>query len=166
FFHHRFSVSAACFFHRLHQPIPLAGALVTAVNTRDFFFAMELCARSGMNVREAIAASGAALGNRAYRAEILETKTAVERGESIAAAFDKRRFPSCVGAWLGAGESTGEVETTFSRIREFFEDEAGRRSETLTGLAEPVLILATGIIILVLVINLVIPLYELYGGVL
>ncbi|MDR2767439.1 MAG: type II secretion system F family protein [Treponema sp.] len=161
---YRFSESAAYFFDRLILRLPFAGAFVTAVNIRDFFFAMELCAQSGMNVKEALGVSGAALGNRAYRAEILETEAAVGRGESIAAAFDKPLFPSYVGAWLGVGESTGEVETTFSRIREFFEDEAERRRETLMGLAEPVLILAAGIIILVLVINLVIPLYELYGG--
>jgi type II secretory pathway component PulF len=161
----RFFPAAALFIDKITLLFPFVGPFLVSVNTRDLFFAMELCGKSGMNIRQALEVSSKALKNSAYRKETEAVEKAASRGESIARAFCRWCFPACVSSWLLLGESTGQNEEVFFQIREFFEDRVDRSREVLMGLAEPVLILAAGIIIFILVINLVVPLYELYGGI-
>lgn len=163
----RRSPTAALYFDKLVLRLPFVGSLVTAMDTLDLFFAMELCGKAGMNVADALAESQAVVRNRAYAQSATAVHEAVLRGEKISAAFaDNKTFPPVVGTWLAVGEKTGQAALVFGRIRTYFEQAVETRSGRLLGLLEPVLILVAGIIVLLLIVQFVVPLYSLYGAVL
>jgi type II secretory pathway component PulF len=165
FVSYRTSDKAAAVIDAVLIKLPVAGALISALATLDLFFAMECCGKTGMNAAAALASSSMVVGNRAFRAETGRILGKVEKGGSVATAFrEGKLFPQAVGTWLAVGEATGEGENVYARIREIFETQVEERRETALALMEPAIILVTGILILLLVMNLVVPLYSLYGA--
>jgi type II secretory pathway component PulF len=67
-----------------------------------------------------------------------------------------------VATWIAVGEKTGSVEGVFSQIRAYFENEVENGSERLMGMIEPALTLFTGLIVLFLIFQFVIPVFQLY----
>jgi type II secretory pathway component PulF len=147
--------------------LPLAGPFITSLQTLDFSFAMEMLTSSGIPVSSALQESAFAAGNRAYRNALLAVHEKLFKGEVLSRAFlEQKIFPEYIGTWIAVGEKTGSVETSFSQIRSFFQNDVENGSERLLGMIEPVMTLLIGLIVLVLVVQFVLPIFSLYGRIL
>jgi type II secretory pathway component PulF len=163
----RFSARAALALDRIVLRMPVAGPFITALESLDFFCALELCSQAGMNAALALEEAGKVLRNRYYRKSVTEVRDAIAEGEQLSRAFLERKvFPALIGHWLAVGERTGDGRAVFERIRIFFEETVDTAVERFTGSLEPILITVTGCILLALVMQFVVPLFELYGAVL
>lgn len=149
---------------RIFLGLPFIGSLAGSIQTLHLSFAVEMLTGAGITLGSALRESAAAAGNLAFRAAILEVYEELLRGGKLSRAFSSNPiFPAYIGTWIGVGERTGSVESVFTQIREYFQQRVDHSAESLTALIEPVLTLAAGLIVLVLIIQFVLPLFSLYG---
>ena len=70
-------------------------------------------------------------------------------------------FPPMVVQMIGAGESTGALDTMLGKIADFYEDEVDVAVAGLLTVLEPLLIAVLGVIVGTIVIAMYLPLFEL-----
>jgi type II secretory pathway component PulF len=147
--------------------IPLIGPFIKSLQTLDFSFAMEMLIKSGITVTNALKESAAVVSNHAYRAALMDVYEKLLHGEMLSGAFlEHKAFPEYIGTWIAVGEKTGSVETVFTQIRTFFQNDVEHGSERLMSMIEPALTLFIGIVVLALIIQFVLPVFSLYGRIL
>ncbi len=147
--------------------IPGIGSIIRHNESLTFVFAMETLVAGGFAVEEAMSEAAAVVGNRWLRGGILRARERVLKGEPLARAFEaETELPERLVRWVGISERTGAVQEVFHQLRLYYEAETEKWSERLMNLAEPVLILAVGAMIIALVLVFVVPLFSLYGSLL
>jgi type II secretory pathway component PulF len=147
--------------------LPFVGPFLTALESLDFCFALELCSRSGMNIALSLGEAQRILRNRYYAGAVGNVLETVRAGGNLSAAFlAERAFPTVIGQWIAVGERTGEAEMVFAHLKDFFTETVDSFTERFLSSLEPVLMLLTGLIVLFLVLQFVLPLFSLYGAVL
>ena len=164
---HRRSGSAALALDRILLRLPFLGNFLIALESMDFCFALELCSRTGMNIAVSLGEARHVLRNKAYAHAVAEIQeTAVAGGSLSQALLSHPIFPAVIGQWLAVGEKTGEAEMVFVHLKNFFEETIDSFTGRFLSALEPVLMLLTGLIVLFLVLQFVLPLFSLYGAVL
>ena len=95
-------------------------------------------------------------------AAIKQVRGRIERGETIAQPLRATGvFPPMVSQMIGAGESTGALDTMLAKIAEFYEDEVDVAVAGLLTILEPALICVLGVIVGGIVISMYMPLFDL-----
>jgi len=144
--------------------MPLFGGYIKAIQTMDFSFAMEMLTGSGINVHTALQETSTVIRNRAYAKALVHVHSMLLKGEQLSSAFvAHKEFPPYITTWVAVGERTGGVEPVFTQIREYFQADVDRMSERFISMLEPCLILVAGSIVLVMILQLILPLFSLYG---
>jgi type IV pilus assembly protein PilC len=59
------------------------------------------------------------------------------------------------------GEETGELEKMLSKIADFYEDEVDAAIASLTSIIEPLMMIAVGIVVGVIIIAMYLPMFKL-----
>ena len=164
---HRFSKQIALAVDKILLRIPFVGVFLAALESLDFCFALELCSRTGMNAVVSLEEAQRVLRNRAYANAVGEVKEKIAAGGSLSQAFLSRSvFPPIIGQWLAVGEQTGEAEAVFTHLKNFFIETVDSFTERFLNSLEPILMLLTGLVVLLLVLQFVLPLFSLYGVIL
>ena len=70
-------------------------------------------------------------------------------------------FPPMVAQMIGAGESTGALDTMLAKIADFYEEEVDVAIAGLLTILEPLMICILGIIVGGIVISMYLPLFDL-----
>ena len=93
---------------------------------------------------------------------IISIIAAIERGETISAPLRATGvFPPMVAQMIGAGESTGALDTMLAKIAEFYEDDVDVAVAGLLTILEPIMIALLGVIVGSIIISMYLPLFEL-----
>jgi type II secretory pathway component PulF len=80
--------------------------------------------------------------------------------------LNEKFFPDPYSRWFAFSEMTGELKQGVELMRREFEQRLIRRSRRITSLAEPVLICLAGGFLLILSVVLILPFFEMMGGML
>ncbi|MEJ2769339.1 type II secretion system inner membrane protein GspF [Mycetohabitans sp. B46] len=141
---------------------PLAGKLVRSYNTVRFASTLGILTAAGVPILRALQAAGETLNNRAMRSLVDEAIVRVREGTSLSRALgNTRTFPPVLVHLIRSGEATGDVTSMLERASEGEALELERRTMFLTSLLEPLLILAMGGVVLVIVLAVMLPIIEL-----
>ncbi|MCG1017305.1 MULTISPECIES: type II secretion system inner membrane protein GspF [Burkholderiaceae] len=141
---------------------PLAGKLVRGYNTVRFASTLGILTAAGVPILRALQAAGETLNNRAMRSLVDEAIVRVREGTSLSRALgNTRTFPPVLVHLIRSGEATGDVTSMLDRASEGEALELERRTMFLTSLLEPLLILAMGGVVLVIVLAVMLPIIEL-----
>lgn len=141
---------------------PLAGKLVRGYNTVRFASTLGILTAAGVPILRALQAAGETLNNRAMRSLVDEAIVRVREGTSLSRALgNTRTFPPVLVHLIRSGEATGDVTSMLDRASEGEAMELERRTMFLTSLLEPLLILAMGGVVLVIVLAVMLPIIEL-----
>ncbi|MDQ3889380.1 MAG: type II secretion system F family protein, partial [Actinomycetota bacterium] len=70
-------------------------------------------------------------------------------------------FPPMVSHMVRVGEETGELEKMLGKVADFYEDEVDSSIATLTSIIEPLMIIAVGIMVGVIIIAMYLPMFKL-----
>ncbi len=121
---------------------------------------------SGVSVVSAIDITGSVVGNAAYEAVLAEVSADVKGGSSISDAFGKHReIPGIMVAMTKVGEETGELGKILTTLAKFYSREVTNAVDTLVGLIEPIMIVALGLGVGVLLAAVLMPIYNLAGSI-
>jgi general secretion pathway protein F len=149
-------------FDRWLLTAPLLGKLVRGYNTVRFASTLAILTAAGVPILRALQAAGETLSNRAMSANVDDAIIRVREGTSLSRALgNTRTFPPVLVHLIRSGEATGDVTTMLDRASEGESRELERRTMFLTSLLEPLLILAMGGIVLVIVLAVMLPIIEL-----
>ena len=123
---------------------------------------MSLSLKNGVGIMETLHACKDVVNNRIFQEFISEVESKVEEGSGIAAGFaDSSFIPSIVEQMIHTGEETGSLAKVMGRLADFYERELTRRLESLSKLAEPLMLVVMGAVVGLLVSSLILPIFKL-----
>ena len=142
--------------------MPLLGKIFRKVAVARFCRTLSTLMSSGVPILEGLDITAKTSGNAIIENAIKLVRSKIERGETIAAPLRASGvFPPMVAQMIGAGESTGALDTMLAKIAEFYEDEVDVAVAGLLTILEPLLICVLGVIVGGIVISMYLPLFDL-----
>ena len=142
--------------------LPLFGRLARGYNAARFAGTLSMLAGSGVPILKALQAAAATLSHAALRADALDALVQVREGAPLGAALaGKKRFPGLLAMFARLGEQTGQLPEMLDRAARQLSNEVQRRAMTVATLLEPLLIVAMGAIVLLIVLAVLLPIIQL-----
>jgi general secretion pathway protein F len=142
--------------------IPLVAKLVRGSNTARFTRTLSILTGSGVPVLESLRISAEVVTNVPMREAVQGASDRVREGAPIGKSLAIGGYfpPMCVHL-ISSGEASGELETMLSRAAINQEREMDGLIAALLGILEPALIVSMGVIVLVIVLAILLPIFEL-----
>jgi len=161
----RLALSGAAFrlkFDAAWLNLPLLGRLSRSYNAARFASTLAMLAGAGVPILKALQAAAQTLSNRALRADAQDALVLVREGAPLAAALaQKKRFPPLLAMFARLGEQTGQLPVMLQRAATQLSAEVQRRAMQLATLLEPLLIVAMGLVVMLIVLAVLLPIIEL-----
>ena len=141
---------------------PVYGKFERSLNTARFASTLAITTGSGVPILRALDTSRDTLSNVAMKELVEEASASVREGVSLARALSaQKHFPPMLIHMIRAGEITGELPAMLERAANSQQQDLERRTLTIAGLLEPVLILAMGLVVLLIVLAVLMPIIEI-----
>ena len=142
--------------------IPVVGRLARDYNAARFSSTLAMLAGAGLPILKALQAAAETLSNRAMRADALDALLLVREGAPLASALaQKKRFPGLVSMFARLGEQTGQLPVMLQRAAAQLSNEVQRRAMALATILEPLLIVAMGLVVMLIVLAVLLPIIQL-----
>ena len=142
--------------------LPVLGKLSRGYNAARFSSTLAMLAGAGVPILKALQAAAETLHNRAMRADALDALVLVREGAPLASAMaQKKRFPGLVSMFARLGEQTGQLPLMLQRAANQLGAEVQRRAMALATILEPLLIVAMGLIVMLIVLAVLLPIIQL-----
>src|SRR6478736_1362995 len=116
---------------------------------------------SGVSILDGLESTAKTAGNRVISDAIMESRTSIAGGETIAAPLQKSAvFPPMVISMIAVGEQTGGLDEMLSKIADFYDEEVDAAVSGLLSLMEPVMIVFLGV-----VVAMYLPIFDMMNAV-
>jgi general secretion pathway protein F len=142
--------------------LPLVGRLARGYNAARFASTLAMLAAAGVPILKALQAAAETLSNRAMRGERVGALVQVREGAPLANALAaKKRFPGLLPMFARLGEQTGTLPQMLQRAATQLSLEVQRRAMALATVLEPLLIVAMGGMVMLIVLAVLLPIIQL-----
>ena len=142
--------------------LPLVGRLSRGYNAARFAGTLAMLAGAGVPILKALQAAAETLSNRAMRADAMDALVQVREGAPLASALaGKKRFPGLLAMFSRLGEQTGQLPRMLERAARQLGTEVQRRALQMATILEPLLIVAMGGIVMLIVLAVLLPIIQL-----
>jgi general secretion pathway protein F len=142
--------------------LPVIGRLARGYNAARFASTLAMLATAGVPILKALQAAADTLSNTALRHDAQEALVLVREGAPLASALaQKERFPRLLVMFSRLGEQTGTLPTMLQRAAQQLSEEVQRRALQLATILEPLLIVAMGGIVMLIVLAVMLPIIQL-----
>ena len=149
-------------FDAMWLTLPLVGRLARGYNAARFAGTLAMLAGAGVPILKALQAAAETLGNRAMRADAMAALVQVREGAPLANALAaKKRFPGLLPMFARLGEQTGTLPKMLERAATQLSLEVQRRAMALATVLEPLLIVAMGAVVMLIVLAVLLPIIQL-----
>lgn len=122
--------------------------------------------KRGVPIVEALNITADTLTTPSFREAASKFGEEVAKGSLLSDAMMKNRkiFPPAMIQTIKAGEKTGMLDKVLLELANFYEGEVERDLKRLTTMLEPIMILAIGVAVGVMVVMLIYPIYNVIGS--
>lgn len=142
--------------------LPLLGRLARDYNTARFAGTLGMLAAAGVPILKALQTAGETLSNAALRADVQQALVLVREGAPLSSALaDASRWGRLLPLFARLGEQTGNLPAMLQRAAQQLNDEVQRRALQLATVLEPLLIVAMGGMVMLIVLAVMLPILEL-----
>jgi general secretion pathway protein F len=142
--------------------LPLIGRLSRGYNAARFAGTLAMLAGAGVPILKALQAAAETLSNRAMRADAMDALIQVREGAPLASALaGKKRFPGLLAMFSRLGEQTGQLPLMLERAARQLGAEVQRRAMQMATILEPLLIVAMGGVVMLIVLAVLLPIIQL-----
>ena len=149
-------------YHMFLFRLPIVQRLVRGLNAAMFTRTFSILTGSGVTVIEAMKISAKVVGNLPMREAILQATDRVREGSGIKNALDNSKlFPPMTLQLIASGENSGKLEEMLERASVQLEREQVTLIAYIVGILEPVIILSMGIMVLLIVLGILLPIFDL-----
>ncbi|MDN5939944.1 MAG: type II secretion system inner membrane protein GspF, partial [Salinisphaera sp.] len=148
--------------HRQILALPLVGRFARGVNTARFTRTLAILTRSGVPVLEAMTIGADVVSNLPMREAISRAAGKVREGEAIHRALGAERlFPPITLHMIANGELSGDLENMLARAAAHQEREVETLRQGVIGILGPAVILLMGGVVLMIVLAILLPIFNL-----
>lgn len=148
--------------HRRLLKLPIAGKLLINIDVARFTHTLAMLLSSGVPMIAALEAGRDTLSNYMMRRSVDNALKAVKEGVNLATALNQdKAFPPVVIHLIASGEKSGNLDHLLEQAGLHQELELNYRSQLLTGILEPALILFMGVVVLLIVIAIMLPILNM-----
>jgi general secretion pathway protein F len=149
-------------FHATLLRVPVIGRVVRGTNTARFARTFSTLTSSAVPVLEAMRIAGEVVTNLPMRDAVQDAATRVREGAPIGKSLGASKiFPPMMIHLISSGESSGELETMLDRAATNQEREMDSILSTAVGLLGPLMILFMGGMVLLIVLAMLLPIFQL-----
>lgn len=142
--------------------LPIVGNIVRGKNTAAFARTLSILSGSGVSILTALRNAADVVSNRPMREAIQDATERVREGAGISSSLQKTGlFPPMTLHLIASGEGAGKLDAMLERAAEQQERETSTTITSALSLFEPMLILLMGAVVLVIVLAILLPIFEL-----
>jgi type IV pilus assembly protein PilC len=147
---------------RIWMDLPLVGTIVRQFRLSQFARTLGTLLKGGIPLVSALETAGGAMESPVLRHAVALSAEKVREGRALNAALsDTGVVPEMVTEMIEVGEATGALPAMLESVAEFYDEELDARVATLMSLVEPLLLLAVGGTVLVILIALYLPIFSI-----
>ncbi len=144
--------------------LPWLGERVHLMELSRLYLTLGLLLEGGLPIGQALSLVQAVSSTRS-RTKLAQVGVAVAEGQPLSAAFGRESLTTPISArLLRVGEASGQLGAMLKRAAQFYEGETSRWIERFTRAFEPVLMVAIGLVIGLIVLLLYMPIFDLAGS--
>jgi len=149
-------------YHMFLFRLPIIQRLVRGLNAALFTRTFSILTGSGVTVLEAMNISAKVVANLPMRQAILKAADRVREGSGIKNALEQSKlFPPMTLQLIASGENSGKLEEMLERASMQLEREQVTLIAYIVGILEPVIILTMGLMVLMIVLGILLPIFDL-----
>lgn len=149
-------------FHRSLLRLPLIGRVVRGVNTARFTRTMAILSASGVPIVEGMRIAAAVVVNLPMRDAVNEAAVRVREGAAVGRSLAQSRlFPPMTMHLVSSGEASGKLDEMLDRAATHQESEMDSLLGAMLAFLEPVLILFMGGMVLLIVLAILLPIFQI-----
>ena len=148
--------------HRFLLRLPLIGKVVRSGNTARFARTLSTLTASTVPVLDALRIAGEVVTNLPMKSAVEDAAVRVRDGAAIGRWLaGSRVFPPMMIHLISSGESSGELDVMLERAAQHQERELDAILQAVVGLLGPLMILLMGGLVLLIVLAMLLPIFEL-----
>jgi general secretion pathway protein F len=148
--------------HLAQLRLPLIGRVVRGVNAARFARTLAILSASAVPVLDALRISGEVVTNLPMRDAVDEAAVRVREGAPIARSLGTSKlYPPMMIHLIASGETSGELEAMLARAADNQEREMDGIVNTAVNILGPMMILVMGGFVLLIVLALLLPIFQL-----
>lgn len=153
-------------FDSLLLKAPVFGTVVLKVNIARFSQTFSSLTNAGVSVVQSLEVTSGALSNAVIQKGISESVERIKNGQPISKSLSEAKvFPPIVIQMTAVGEETGQIDTVLDKVAEFYSKEVDRTIEGVSAIIEPILIVALGGVVGLIIASIFGPLTEITQGI-
>jgi type IV pilus assembly protein PilC len=146
---------------RIRLPLQI-GQTVRKITIARLSRTMSTLVAAGVDIIKALEITAQTSGNYVFEDALMEARQRVHEGSPISQPLiDNPVFPPMVSQMIKVGEETGELDKMLGKIADFYEDEVDAAIATLSSIVEPVMMIAVGAVVGVIVISMYLPMFKM-----
>ena len=149
-------------YHQFLLKVPVLGSLVLGGNSAQFSRTLSILAASGVPILDAMRIAVKVMDNIPMREAVENASQQVSEGSSLSSTLEQSGYfnPMLINL-IASGEATGQLEQMLERAAVNQERELETTMAMLMGLLEPLLIVAMGGVVLIIVLAILLPVLDL-----
>ena len=145
---------------------PVLGKLFQKLYLARIADNMDTMLSAGIPIVRAIEITANVVGNRRYQMIMFDAMEAVKGGKAFSQALELHpEVPKIMPQIVRVGEETGSMGSILKMLAKFYNREVDEAVDTLVGLIEPFMIVALGIGVGILLVSVLVPIYNIAGGI-
>jgi len=151
----------------LRLSVPAVGDLYRKLYLSRITDNLNTMLSSGVPIVRAIDITAEVVGSIVYRDLLKEVAEGVKSGLVLSAAFQRHHeeIPGILVQMIQVGEETGSLGSILKTMTDFYRREVDDAVDTLVGLIEPVMIVVLGFGVGILLVSVLVPIYNMAGGI-
>ncbi len=148
--------------HKVFLRIPLIKKIVRGMNTGRFARTFSILTGSGVPILEGLKISSEVITNLPMRNAVTEATSMIREGAGIGRSLEQsKQFPPITINLISSGESSGKLEEMLDKAAVNQEREIKGLIDALLALLEPLLIVTMGGVVMMIVMAVLLPIFEM-----
>jgi general secretion pathway protein F len=149
-------------YHLLLLRLPIVSKLTRGINTARFTQTLSILAGSGVPILESLHIASQVVVNVPMRAAVEEATLRVREGAMISKSLaTSKLFPPMTIHLIASGEASGRLEEMLAHAANNQEREVDDLIATLLGIMQPLLVIFMAAIVLLIVLAILLPIFEI-----
>ena len=152
---------------RTKLSIPAIGNLYQKLYLSRISDNLDTMLSSGIPIVRSIDITGEVVGSHIYKEVLKKSADDVKAGSTLSASFENYPdiMPGIMVQMVKVGEETGSLGKILKTLAVFYKREVDDAIDTLVGLIEPIMIVVLGLGVGILLVSILLPIYNIAGGI-
>ncbi len=148
--------------HELWLKLPLIKRMTRTINSARMARTLAIMIGSGVPLLQAMRSSEGVMTNLVLRRDLRHAAEEVAEGVSISRSLARSgRFPPLLVQMVASGEASGLLGDMLDKAANVMERELEARVGVLVGLFQPAMILLMGVVVMIIVLAILLPIFDL-----